>query len=71
MPDLDNNFPVIDNNESFGPNDLEKEFGFDDELSKEFETEVKKMKEQATLSEDLSGYAKGFPDWDLLPPDEK
>ncbi len=51
--------------------DLGSEFGLDDELSSSFEQEIEKMKEDSALSEDLSAYAKGFPDWDLLPPEEK
>lgn len=51
--------------------DLDSEFGLDDELSSDFEQEIEKMKEDSALSEDLSAYAKGFPDWDLLPPEEK
>ncbi len=51
--------------------DLGSELGLDSELSSDFEQEIEKMKEDSALSEDLSAYAKGFPDWDLLPPEEK
>jgi hypothetical protein len=41
--------------------DLEGEFG---DLAKEFE----KVEEESEQLEDYDVYAKGFPDWDLLPP---
>lgn len=46
--------------------DLEAEFGEDD-LS-EFATDMTAVEEEAAISEDLEGFASGFPDWDLLPP---
>ena len=46
--------------------DLEAEFGEDD-LS-EFATDMVAVEEEAAISEDLEGFASGFPDWDLLPP---
>ena len=46
--------------------DLAAEFGADD-LS-QFEAEMVEIEEEAEISEDLEGFAKGFPDWDLHPP---
>ena len=46
--------------------DLEAEFGEDD-LS-QFATDMSAVEEDAAISEDLDGFASGFPDWDLLPP---
>ncbi len=40
--------------------DIEAQFG-------DFNQEMAKVEEEAELSEDLDAYAKGFPDWDLLP----
>ena len=45
---------------------LGDEFGLDD-LS-EFEIDATEIEEEAEISEDLEGFAKGFPDWDLHPP---
>lgn len=49
--------------------DISEEFGADD-LS-EFEAEIFEIEEEAEISEDLEGFAKGFPDWDLHPPKSK
>lgn len=46
--------------------DLGAEFGADD-LS-QFEADMFEIEEEAEISEDLEGFAKGFPDWDLHPP---
>lgn len=43
---------------------LGSEFGIDENLA---ET-VTLDEEEVVLAEDLEGFAKGFPDWDLLPP---
>lgn len=49
--------------------DINSEFSLDD--LGEFSTEnlnVTLEEENVVLSEDLDGFAKGFPNWDLLPP---
>ena len=48
--------------------DLDAEFGVDAES---FDEEMKKAKEAMAASEDFSTYAKGFPAWDLVPPEGK
>ena len=48
--------------------DLDAEFGVDAES---FDEEMKKAKEAIAASEDFSTYAKGFPAWDLVPPEGK
>ena len=48
--------------------DLDAEFGVDAES---FDEEMKKAKEAVAASEDFSTYAKGFPAWDLVPPEGK
>lgn len=48
--------------------DLDAEFGVDAES---FDEEMKKAKEVMAASEDFSTYAKGFPAWDLVPPEGK
>lgn len=45
-------------------------YGLDD-LNDFFEGELEKVEKETALSEDLEGYAKGFPDWDLVPPNDK
>lgn len=50
--------------------DLELELGMEElggDLS-EFETPVDAQEEAAIASDDTEGFAKGFPEWDLLPP---
>mgnify|MGYP004683835951 FL=1 len=48
--------------------DLDAEFGVDAES---FDEEMKKAKDAIAASEDFSTYAKGFPAWDLVPPEGK
>lgn len=48
--------------------DLDAEFGVDAES---FDEEMKKAKEAMAASEDFSTYVKGFPAWDLVPPEGK
>ena len=48
-------------NTEFSLDDLGAELGFAG-------GEVTIEEEEVVLAEDLDGFAKGFPDWDLLPP---
>lgn len=40
---------------------------YEDELA-QFAFDLEQMEEEVSISEDLTGFAKGFPDWDLHPP---
>lgn len=40
---------------------------YEDELA-QFAIDLEQMEEEVSISEDLTGFAKGFPDWDLHPP---
>ena len=42
------------------------EFGISDDMST-----ITIEENEVVLSEDLAGFASGFPDWDLLPPKKK
>ena len=42
-------------------------FGEADELAAMFAEDIKSLEVEASISEDLSGFAAGFPDWDLHP----
>ena len=45
-------------------------FGADDEKEKleMYASDIAAIEEQASISQDLGGFAKGFPDWDIHPP---
>ena len=45
------------------------ELGFseDEDLAKMFAADIAEIEEEATITEDLTGFAAGFPDWDLHP----
>ncbi len=60
MTELNNEFEITSS---------ENEFAFDEEaeLEKLFAADVASIEEYAVISEDLEGFAKGFPDWDLHP----
>ena len=57
-------------NEDTGATQSSDNYGLDD-LSDFFQDELEKIEKETALSEDLEGYAKGFPDWDLVPPNDK
>lgn len=51
--------------------DLSQDDLLNDDFGDEFKVEESKSKiylEDGSFTEDFSSYAKGFPDWDLLPP---
>ncbi len=48
--------------------DLGAMFNEEDELASLFASDIEAIEEDAAISEDLEGFAKGFPDWDLHPP---
>lgn len=51
--------------------DLDSEDLLNDDFGDEFKTDIEDSKtniDKDSFSEDFSSYAKGFPDWDLLPP---
>lgn len=56
--------------EDTGATQSSNNYGLDD-LSDFFQDELEKIEKETALSEDLEGYAKGFPDWDLVPPNDK
>ncbi len=50
--------------------DLAADLGMseEDELASLFASDIASIEEEAAISEDLEGFAKGFPEWDLHPP---
>ncbi len=42
--------------------------GAEDELASMFAEDIDKYDVETNISEDLAGFANGFPDWDLHPP---
>lgn len=48
------------------PSEDDLDFG---DLDEEFASKMDELAEDNVFSEDYGEYAKGFPDWDLLPPD--
>lgn len=53
--------------------DLGALFGMGDdeaELEKMFAADVASIEEEAKMSNDLDGFAKGFPSWDVVPPEK-
>ena len=48
-------------------------FGQNDEaeLAAIFAADIAAIEEEASLSQDLDGFAKGFPDWDVHPPKKR
>ena len=59
----ENMTPETEVNDDLSLDDL-AEFGTSEEVA------VTLDEEQVVLAEDLEGFAKGFPSWDLLPPED-
>ncbi len=68
MSELDNN--VIEEQNIIQATDSASEVAVDDEaeLASLFASDIAAIEEEAAISEDLEGFANGFPDWDLHPP---
>ena len=61
-------FPEENNLEESDDIDLDSGELLADDFGDEFKTDEDALNDEGSFSEDFGSYAKGFPDWDLLPP---
>ncbi|MDE6211817.1 MAG: hypothetical protein K2G42_07590 [Clostridia bacterium] len=71
MSDLNMEDEVLDTQDDLTLDDiLGEDAGLDADMDLESQFNVQEEEEDFFI-EDISGFAKGFPDWDLLPPTAK